>query len=194
MSPRRVTNSQQQATPAGAPGRRRGAARRRRGLSLVEVMFALAITATLLTAAAVAFNVSSDLVQDNDRFFRATQSARISMHQILTQVRRGSVSRTWDATTLRLVTAADAAGNDEDLTYKFVTADKQIVLITNDNPSDSNYVLANDVTDLKFDVEEGEDYTKAPCVVRVTVYITVKVGRDMITLSGSAAPRRNLVY
>jgi prepilin-type N-terminal cleavage/methylation domain-containing protein len=185
MSPRRLTN------PTNAAG---ATWRRRRGLSLVEVMFALAITATLLTAAAIAFNVSSDLVQENDRFFRATQAARISMHQILTQVRRGSVSRTWDASTLRLVTAQDSAGNDDDLTYKFVKANKQLTLVTNDNPNDADYVLADDVDDLKFDVEEGQDYTKAPCVVRVTVYITVKVGHNTVILSGSAAPRRNLVY
>jgi prepilin-type N-terminal cleavage/methylation domain-containing protein len=168
---------------------------RRRGLSLVEIMVALAITATLLTAAAVAFNASSAIVTANDEFFRATQAARVSMHQILTQVRRGSVNTAWNATTLRLITAANDDGSGEDdITYSFVSADKKLKLITNDVLTDPDYVLASNVSDLKFGVEIGEDYTKAPCVVRVTVSITVRVGDNVVTLSGSAAPRRNLVY
>lgn len=168
---------------------------RRRGLSLIEVMFSLTIAAALLTAAAVAFNASSDVIQANDEFARATQAARVSLHQILTHVRRGSVNTTWDQHDLRLTTEMedDGSGGD-DVTYTYVPTTKKLVLVTNGNLSDPDYVLASNVSDLKFTVENGQDYTHAQCVARVNVIVTVTVGHNTITLSGSAAPRRNLVY
>jgi prepilin-type N-terminal cleavage/methylation domain-containing protein len=168
---------------------------RRHGLSLVEIMVSLAITAALLTAAAVAFHTSSNVVQSNDEFFRATQSARISLHQILTQVRRGSVNTASTSTALRLITAAEDDGSGEDdYTYSFSSTEKKLKLVTNDVLTDPDYALASNVKNVTFDVETGEDYTKAPCVTRVGVAITVEVGDNIVTLSGSAAPRRNLIY
>ena len=51
-------------------------------------MISLAITSMLLTAIAAAFQSSSQVIQNNDRFFRATQSARVAINQIITEVRR----------------------------------------------------------------------------------------------------------
>src|SRR5699024_1418792 len=62
--------------------------RRSRGLGLVELLISLAITASLLTAIAAAFSSSASLIDNNDKFFRATQSGRVALHQILTEVRR----------------------------------------------------------------------------------------------------------
>ena len=61
---------------------------RRRGLSLPEIMIGLAITVLLLTATAAAFNASAQAVSMNDKFFRASQSARVSLNQVLTEIRR----------------------------------------------------------------------------------------------------------
>ncbi len=57
----------------------------RKGLSLAEVMISLAISAMLLTAVAAAFTASSEAIEQNDQFFRASQAARVSMNQILTE-------------------------------------------------------------------------------------------------------------
>jgi prepilin-type N-terminal cleavage/methylation domain-containing protein len=168
---------------------------RRRGLSLVEVLVSLSIAVSLLTAAATAFNASSQLVQNNDEFFRATQAARISLHQVLTQVRRGSVNSAWNAHTLRLITApTDDGGGEEDLSYTYVPSTRKLMLVTHDINTDPDYALASNIEGMTFDVEMGEDYTHAPCVVRVSVSVTVKVGGNVVTLAGAAAPRRNLIY
>jgi prepilin-type N-terminal cleavage/methylation domain-containing protein len=177
--------------------------RRRRGLSLIEIMIALAIAATLLTAAAAAFNASSDVVRTNDEFFRATQAARVSLHQILTNVRRASsvednrdpVTRIPDTTKLQLTTARNDDGSGQDLlTYKYLPANQKLMLLTDEDLTDPDYTLASNVGTLAFDVEMGKDYNNADVVVRVDVSITVKVGRNSVTLSGSAAPRRNIIY
>ena len=174
----------------------RPAARRGRlGLSLVEIMVSLAITAALLTSAAAAFNASSAVIADNEQFFRATQAARVSLHQILTNVRRGTVSTASTSQAVRLITAVNDDGSGEDdVTYRFDATGKKLVFVTNDDATDPDYTMANNVTALAFDVQLGQDYTKAPCVARVNVSITVKVGKNSVTLTGSAAPRRNVVY
>ena len=170
--------------------RRSTAARRLRyGLSLVEVMVSLAIAATLLTAAAAAFNASSQVVQENDEFFRATQAARISLNQMLTQVRRGRVPLAAGGQALRLTTAAD-----EDVTYRYLPANQRLVLITNADGTDPDYTLASNVSFMTIDVEAGKNAIGADCVARVSVTIRVRVGSNEVTLTGAAAPRRNLQY
>src|SRR5688572_2230375 len=62
--------------------------RPRRGLSIAELMISLAITAMLLSAIAAAFVSSSQMIENNDKFFRATQAGRVAMAQMLTEVRR----------------------------------------------------------------------------------------------------------
>src|SRR5215218_4356873 len=60
----------------------------RRGLSIVEVMISLTICSFLLVAVAAAYNASASAVEMNDRFFRATQAGRVTMNQLLTEIRR----------------------------------------------------------------------------------------------------------
>ena len=185
MSPR--------STPATFGRRPQG--RRRLGLSLVEVMISLSIAALLLTAAAAAFNVSAAAVEDNNEFFRASQAARVSLHQMLTQCRRGSVKLASGEHWIRLTTAPKAGEiTGDDVTYEYRPEAKQLVLVTNDDTEDPDYVLASNVSEMKFAVEAGTDYTNAPCVANVTVTIRVKVGGNNVLLSGAAAPRRNLKY
>src|SRR5438067_5158959 len=62
--------------------------RRARGMSLPEVLISLTITAMLLSAVAAAYAASSAAISVNDRFYRASQAARVSMAQILNMVRR----------------------------------------------------------------------------------------------------------
>jgi type II secretory pathway pseudopilin PulG len=166
------------------------------GLSLVEIMVSLAISAMLLTAAAVAFNVSSDVVQENEEFFRASQAARVSLHQMLTNIRRGSVNLAASGSNaVRLVTAPEGTQTvGDDITYTYNSTTKTLMLVTNDNNSDADYPLASNVQSLSFDVEQGTDYNNAQCVSRVNIAIKVRVGTNEVTLSGSAAPRKNLRY
>ena len=181
--------------PAPLSRRPRNPGRRRLGLSLVEVMISLSIAALLLTAAATAFNVSAAAVEDNNKFFRATQAARVSLHQILTNVRRGSVKLESGPHWVRLTTApAPGETVGDDVTYEYRPEAKQLVLVTNDSTEDPDYVLASNVADMTFGVESGTDYNNDDCVANVTVTIRVKVDGNVVTLSGAAAPRRNLKY
>jgi Tfp pilus assembly protein PilW len=170
----------------------------RRGLGLVEAMISLVIAATLLTAVSAAFNASAKALQINDEFFRSTQSARVSLARILSQVRTGQVDEASTANNLHLITTGG-----QDLTYKLVTESDPtkgpMRLVMVDNSTATTYELARNVTttiatDSPFAIELGKDSNNADCVSRVSLSLSVKCGGNEVRLSGSAAPRRNLSY
>jgi len=148
----------------------------RRGLSLVECLISLAITASLLTAVAAAFHASTSAIEQNDQFYRASQAARVSLNQILTQVRRCQ-SGVVDTDSLEVMTDAGEkrtyALNGTDLTMTFTPAGSLV-------PAK----MASNVKSLTFSTD-GKS---------VTMVITVSVGKNTVTMCGSAFPRRLIVY
>ena len=158
----------------------------RRGLSLAEVMISLAISAMLLTAVAAAFSASSEAIEQNDTFFRASQAARVSMTQILTEVRRANaVAVPGNNKSLSMITH-----DNKDRTYSFDSAAQKLKLITNDVLTDPDYTLASNCTSATFDVDTYTDAGGVKHVNRVAVTIVVKVDKNTIRLTGSAAPRK----
>ena len=162
----------------------------RRGLSLAEVMISLAISAMLLTAVAAAFTASSDAIEQNDTFFRASQAARVSMTQILTEVRRANaVSVPANNKSLSMITH-----DNKDRTYSYDSAAQKLKLITNDVLTDPDYTLASNCTSATFDVDTYTDAGGVKHVNRVAVTIVVKVDKNTIRLTGSAAPRKEQTW
>jgi prepilin-type N-terminal cleavage/methylation domain-containing protein len=161
----------------------------RAGLSMVEVMISLAIAAMLLTAVAAAFTASSDVIDHNDQFFRACQAARVSMNQMLTQIRRASAVTVSSSSRIDLITS-----DLDDITYRYEDPNDRILLITNDVNTDPDYRLASSVTACRFDADTETTPGGQVYPVRVTISMTVQVGDNVIRLSGSAAPRKSQNY
>ena len=162
---------------------------RRAGLGLIECMIALAIASALLTAVAAAFSATTDAMQENDTFFQATHTGRIALNRILTQVRRGLVDENSTASNLRIITDAGL-----DVSYRVDGATSQLMLITNDDTTDPDYVLARHLQNCSFTTQLGTNHEGDGCVARVSVVLSVKVGNNQILLTGSAAPRRNFAF
>jgi len=162
----------------------------RRGLSLAEVMISLAISAMLLTAVAAAFSASSEAIDQNDQFFRASQAARVSMTQILTEIRRANaVQVPGNNKSLSMITF-----DNKDRTYSYDSDAQKLKMITNDVLTDPDYTLASNCTSTTFDVDTMTDAGGIKHVVRVAVTIIVKVGSNTIRLTGSAAPRKEQTW
>ena len=170
-----------------------------RGLSLAEVMISLAITSMLLTAIAAAFQSSTQVIENNDKFFRATQSARVAINQILTEVRRSdSIDDTQiSATLIPILRPVETRPVNEAMRYyKYDPTNKRVVIYfkyTNGTFS-GEYPIAEAVQSNPFSWDMGKDANNSDCVVRVSAVMEVKVGSNDIRLSGSAAPRRNFTY
>jgi prepilin-type N-terminal cleavage/methylation domain-containing protein len=168
-----------------------------RGLSLVEVMISLAITSMLLTAIAAAFQSSSAMIENNDQFFRATQSARVALNQILTEVRRCDSVQV-SSTQVDIIRPNETRPvNEKVRSYKYDAANKRLVLFFRyaDDTLSAEYPLAeNIISSTPFSFDMGVDANNAACVSRLSVALEVKVKNNDIRLSGSAAPRRSLSY
>ena len=151
---------------------------RRRGLSLVEVCISLTISAALLVAVGAAYSSSVNAIQSNDTFFRATQAARVSLNQILTEVRR------CESATISSNQIAMTTYNGESRTYAWSNTTNELT-ITRDiaTPAVTN-VMAGNITSLTF----------ATDTQTVTMSITVTVGNNTVTFSGAATPRRMIQY
>ena len=181
--------------------------RRPAALSIMEVMISLSICSMLLVAVASAFNASAKAVDVNDRFYRATQSARVSMAQILTQIRRAGtcdVNGTWNAagdtvtgTGLSVSTPTINGQLPVFRTWQFDPAARKLKFYNASSATGTAYSLASNVSAVSFtgDMEPDPQSTNGTKrTVRVTVDITVQVGPDTVRLTGSAVPRAVLAY
>lgn len=150
----------------------------RTGLSLVEVLLAVAITAALLTAAAAAFMATSSAIEHNERFFRAAQGARVGVNRIMADVRRCEAGVV-DPDSLEL-TLPDG----EKRLYLYDSVNKRLTLTFPDAATPTAHVLARNVTSAEFRTDD-----KA-----VSLVLNIEYGSNKVSLSGSATPRRLVAY
>lgn len=174
--------------------------RGRRGLSIVEVMISLTISAFLLVAVAAAYNASANAVEMNDRFFRATQAGRVTLNQLLTEIRRADFvycAPTYDS--IIVTRPKQNKLTDEDSReFKYDPVAKKITLqIYYKNTAGTTwtspaYSLASNVELAKFGPPDKITDATGEHDVRVPVTVDVKIGGNSVRLSGSSGPRRLL--
>jgi prepilin-type N-terminal cleavage/methylation domain-containing protein len=155
---------------------------RRAGLSLVEVMISLAISAMLLTAVATAFVASSSAIEANDQFVRAAQAARISVNHIMNDVRRAQIPAAGTSGLVedeRLELTSDAG-----VKRTYTLSGKDLMMTIDDPLTPKTVRLASNVDSLRFSTNGSS----------VSMLVTVKVERNQVTLSGSAVPRRIMSF
>jgi len=161
--------------------------RHKTGFTIAELLLALAIASILLVAVAVAFNASAINFRENEEIFRVVNNARQSLFRMTTQIRTAdAVDPDAPNNECSFITAAG-----EDLTYRYNSGDKKLYLITNDDLSDPDYVLCDNVeafTCTKNSVTEDSTIK----VKSVQISMTVGFGSLQRTVSTAAVVRRNL--
>jgi len=159
----------------------------RTGFTLIELLLALAITAILLTAVALAFNASVINYRENEDIFKAINSARQSLFRITSQLRTATaVDPAAPANECSMITAAG-----QDITYRYDNTAHVLSLITNDDAADDDYVLCSNVNSVTFtkDVFVEDAVTKVK-----SVQIVISVASDGVEkkVAAGAVVRRNL--
>ena len=157
------------------------------GFTLVELLVALAITAILLAAVAVAFNASVINYRENEDIFRAINTARQAVFRITSQLRTATaVDPNAPANECTMITA-----DGDDITYRYDNTDNTLYLVTNDITTDDDYVLCDSVTAMTFtkNVVTEDAVTE---VRGVQVAITVESGGVQKKVAAAAVVRRNL--
>ena len=159
--------------------RPRNLRRRRLGLSLAEVLISLAISATLLTAIAAAFSASSQVIEANDHVSRATQAARVTMNQIVTEIRRCK-SVAVNSTSIDIVTESDEAR-----IYAYDSVKKEMTVTFPDIDPNAHFTLARNVFAPTRFVNDG---------TAIALTMTVKVAGSTVTLTGTGLPRYLMTF
>lgn len=157
------------------------------GFSIAELLIALAIAAMLLVAVAVAFNASATNYQQNEDIFKAINNARQALFRITSQLRTANaVDPNAPNNECTMITSAG-----ENITYQYNSSDGKLYLITNDDLSDSDYVLCDNVTAMT--CTKTTEVVDSVIIVK-NVQITLTVASDDIkkTISAAAVIRRNL--
>jgi type II secretory pathway pseudopilin PulG len=162
---------------------------RRAALSLVEVLFSISILSILLTATGAAFVAATKAVQINDHIAVSMQSARVSLNQMLTQIRRCQALQV-APDHIDLITF-----DNHKYTYQFDAVGKQLLLVNNDTATPVTNVLSRNVVAATFAADMApEPETQALVAVHVAINLTVGLKDTAITVNGSGAPRVNIHY
>jgi len=156
--------------------------RHNHGFTIVEMLIALAITAILLTAIAVAFNASIINFNENQNIFKAINQARQALSRITTQVRTGMVdpNNISDQTRCKVLCADGSI-----VTYRYESGEQTLYL----NTSGADHLLCDNVTAMTFKKDNG---TPTGDVKSVQVSMTVVSGDVRQTVSAAAVVRKVL--
>ena len=159
---------------------------KRHGFTIVELLSALAIACILLAAVAAAFNASVTNYRENENMFRAINSARQALFRMTSQLRTAdAVEPNSPANECTLITC-----DGEDITYRY-NADNKLYLITNDDLTDPDYELCENVNAMTFTRDVIIEGTEIK-VKSVQISITVARGNTQKKVSAAAVIRRNL--
>lgn len=159
------------------------------GFTIVELLLALAIASILLATVATAFNASIINYRENEDIFKVINRARQSLFRITSQLRTAdAVDPTSPVNECTFITA-----NGDDITYRYNNADNKLYLITNDDLSDPDYVLCDNVTAMTF-TKDTVIIDSIEKVRSVQVSITVACGNVQKKISAAAVIRRNLSW
>jgi hypothetical protein len=151
------------------------------------LLIALALAGMLLAAVAVAINASATNYQQNKDIFKAVNSARQALFRMTSQLRTASaVDPAAPSNECTMITAAS-----ENITYQYNSGDGKLYLITNDDLTDSDYVLCDNVKAMN--CTKTTEVVDAVTIVK-NVQISLTVASDDVekTISAAATIRRNL--
>ena len=151
------------------------------GFSMTELLIALAITALIITAVAVAFNASVTNFKVNDASFKALNRARQTLALITPRIRTAQAVDSASP----LNTCSFITDTGEDITYRFESSVRKLYLDKDSN----SYLLCDNVDAMTFtkSIDPTGMYVKS-----VLISITVHSGSAQQTLSTAVTVRKNL--
>jgi prepilin-type N-terminal cleavage/methylation domain-containing protein len=185
----------------------------RRGVGLIELLLALAISAMLLTATAVAVDASFKAYANNQEESSLLQQARMALNRVTTSIRTSDTHAPTNPTLLvdfrdGLKVSGTAIGmlqeDGTDIVYRYDQAKKQLLTDVNGK----TYIVARGVEAFTVTMEP----MRSPAALRTgggydllrraNILITIRTtsetarpgettGKHPVTLSASVTPRRN---
>jgi prepilin-type N-terminal cleavage/methylation domain-containing protein len=154
-----------------------------RAFTIIECLLALAISAVLLTAVAMAFDASVTNYRENEDMFWTMNNARQALTRMTSELRTGhAVQPTAPSSQCSFFTVANA-----NVTYNWQSAQKALYVTM--NATGQSYKLCDNVTAATFTKTPTDDGTDCKAV---QISLTVQRSRFQRTLAAAAVIRRNL--
>ena len=170
---------------------------RQRGMTLVEVLLALALMALLFAAVATAMEGISSSYSQNEKIAQATQAARVVLHRLASEVRTADGI---DSATNRLsIVPPPNAENVTRIDYELTDGTLWYRRTITGVPQPFSYSLIGpaDGTEVHFTVSPpvtATDSNGAVYTVSTSITLTLNVGGNVISVRCTACPRRNLAF
>ncbi len=152
------------------------------GFTIAELLIALAITALLLAAVAVAFNASLTNYRDNESIFKTINTARQALFRITSQIRTGLVDPNDISNESRCTLLCP---DNSEITYRYDSDEKKLYL--HEHSTGNDYVLCENVTAMTF---KKNNSTPSGDVKSVQISMTVQNGNVQQTVSAAAVVRK----
>jgi Tfp pilus assembly protein PilW len=171
---------------------------RRRGLGWGEIFSTLTISLFLLAAVAAAYHASTDAVEINDRFYRATQAGRVTVNQLLTEIRRAEsvICATTHDSILVIRPRATRLPDEDSREYRYNPVTRKITLQIYFKAADGAcwsspaYSLASNLQSATFGPPGHDKVANGVWLeARVPITLDVKIGTHSIRLSGTSSAR-----
>jgi len=157
------------------------------GFTIVELLMALAISAVLLAGLTLSLNALFVNFVENEQLYRTVNNARQALCRITTQLRTAqAVDANVSTTECKMITS-----DGDDISYRYDSSDNKLYLITNDDTSDDDYLLCDNVTAMSFTRQTATD-TDGLYVKSVQISMSVAGEQQSRTVSAAAVIRKNL--
>jgi prepilin-type N-terminal cleavage/methylation domain-containing protein len=186
----------------------------RRGVGLVELMIALAISAALLTAVAMALDASFKAYRINQEQSSLTQRARLATHRVLTSIRQSDAHAPYTGALLANFALGQVINDSGIQMYDDAS---NLIVFRYDDPNDRlimrtggvDRTLLEGVTQFNVTIEPMRSATSIrtggsyDLLARATILLTLRTndstsmntettGDQTVTISSSVMPRRNV--
>lgn len=160
---------------------------KRKAFTILELLIGMVIFTVLLAAIAVAMESSVNSYTTNEGIFRSLNIARQAITRITFELRNAQgISTTSPTNECSMITE-----NGDDVTYRYDSSQGQLWLVTNDDLTDSDYLLCDNVTMLSFDKQiaskDGVDYVRY-----VKIVIEVSTNDIPQRIASAVVIRKNL--
>jgi prepilin-type N-terminal cleavage/methylation domain-containing protein len=163
----------------------------KKAFTLIEVLMSLVILGFLMAAVAVAFDASVTNYQTNEGIYRTVNTGRQTLLRITNDIRTAqSVAHIGPGGDLHNSRLSLMTADGRDITYRFDLASHTLFLITNDDTTDSDYVLCRNVSAMTFNRTPVN--TQPIRNVRIVMTVNDAESDTSQTLAAAAVVRRNL--
>lgn len=165
------------------------------GLTVLEMMIALALIGMLLAAVAVAMQAVSLGYAENRKIAEVTQTARVVLHRMMKEVRTAEAVAS-SAASVSIIPPDNAEGI-EMLEYELLDGTLYYHRSVNGVESSVALIAADgDVQVTRFEIsrQTAVDDDQVEYTQTLTVRLGLKVGANAFEVTSSVCPRRNISF